>query len=123
MDQGLKELGYSREDLNVELFASDKQHVPDLYCSKGQNCCYKSYWPSLGIAYRNPRFNEPGKVLTKVALDCSRMVLCSPDRGAHGGNEYWCALLEKLTLTCTTTPSTCLWVARHLFRKQDGGAC
>ena len=30
LDQGLKELGYSREDLNVELFASDKQHVLDL---------------------------------------------------------------------------------------------
>ena len=29
-DQRLKELGYSREDLNVELFASDKQHVLDL---------------------------------------------------------------------------------------------
>ena len=35
-DQGLKELGYSREHLNVELFASDKQHVLDLYCSKGK---------------------------------------------------------------------------------------
>ena len=33
LDQGLKELGYSREDLNVELFARDKQHVLDLYCS------------------------------------------------------------------------------------------
>ena len=38
LDQGLKELGYSREDLRVELFASDKQHVLDLYCSKGKNC-------------------------------------------------------------------------------------
>ena len=27
LDQGLKELGYSREDLNVDVFASDKQHV------------------------------------------------------------------------------------------------
>ena len=25
LDQGLKQFGYSREDLNVELFASDKQ--------------------------------------------------------------------------------------------------
>ena len=33
LDQGLKELGYSREDLNVESFASDKQHNLDLYCS------------------------------------------------------------------------------------------
>ena len=69
LDQGLKELGYSRGDLNVELFASDKQHVLDLYCSKGKNCCYKFYWPSFGMAYGNPRFSELGKVLTKVALD------------------------------------------------------
>ena len=41
LDQGLKELGYSREDLSVKLFASDKQHVLDLYCSKGKNCSYK----------------------------------------------------------------------------------
>ena len=89
LDKGLKELGYSREDLSVELFAIDKQHVLDLYCSKGKNCSYKFYWPSFGMAYGNPRFSELGKVLTKVALERSRMVLCSPDGGAHGGNEYW----------------------------------
>ena len=43
LNQGLKELGCSQEDLNVELFATDKQHVLDFYCSKGKNCCYKSY--------------------------------------------------------------------------------
>ena len=73
----------------MELFASDKHHVLDLYCSKGKNCSYKFYWPSFGMAYGNPRFSELGKVLTKVALERSRMVLCSPDWGAHGGNEYW----------------------------------
>ena len=36
LDQGLKELGYSQEDLNVKLFASDEQHALDLYCSKGK---------------------------------------------------------------------------------------
>ena len=50
LHQGLRELGYSREDLSVELFASDKQHVPDLYCSKGQNCWYTFYWPSFAMA-------------------------------------------------------------------------
>ena len=54
LDQGLKELGYSREDLSVELFASDKQHVLGLYCSKGKNCSYKFYWPSFGMAYGTP---------------------------------------------------------------------
>ena len=39
LDQGLKELDCRKEDLNVELFASEKQHVVDLYCSKGRNCC------------------------------------------------------------------------------------
>ena len=78
LDQGLKELGYSREDLSVELFASDKQHVLDLYCSKGKNCCYIFYWPSFGMAYGNPRFSGPRKVLTKVALERSRTVLYFP---------------------------------------------
>ena len=48
LDQGLRELGYSREDLNVELFASDKQHVLDLYCSKGKNCCINFTGPLSG---------------------------------------------------------------------------
>ena len=48
LERGLKQLGYSREDLNVELFTSDTQHVLDLYCSKGKNCCYKFYWPLFG---------------------------------------------------------------------------
>ena len=48
LDQGLRELGYSREDLSVELFASDKQHVLDLYCSKGKNCSYNFTGPLSG---------------------------------------------------------------------------
>ena len=72
-------MGYSREDLSVELFASDKQHVLDLYCTGGKSCCSIFYWPSFGMAYGNPRFSELANVLTKVALERSCMVLCSPD--------------------------------------------
>ena len=104
LDKGLRELGYSREDLNVELFASDKQPVLDLYCSKGKYYCYKFYWPSFRMAYGNPRFSELGKILTKVAWERSRMVLSSPDWGAHGGNEYWRTLLDKLMLTSIRLP-------------------
>ena len=110
LGQGLRELGYSREDLNVELFASDKQHVLDLYCSKGKNCCYKFYCPSFGMAYRNPRFSELGKVLTKVALERCRLVLCSPDWGAHGGNEYWRTLSDNLTPTSIQLPDDAIYV-------------
>ena len=54
LDPGLKQLRYSREDLNVHLFASDKQHVLDLYCRTWKNSCFKVCWPSLGRAYGNP---------------------------------------------------------------------
>ena len=110
LDQGLKELGYSREDLSVALFASDKQHVLDLYCSKGKNFSYKFYWPSFGMAYGKPRFSELGKVLTKVALERSRMVLCSPDWGAHGRNEYWQTLLDRLTISSVRLPDEAIYV-------------
>ena len=99
LDQGRRELGYSSEDLSVELFASDKQHVLNLYCSKQKNFSYKFYWPSFRMAYGNPRFSKLGSVLTKVALKRSRLVLCSPDWGAHGGNEYWRTLLDRLTIS------------------------
>ena len=111
LDQGLKALGYSREDLNVARFASDKHHLLDLYCSKGKGCCYKLYWPSFGMAYRNPRLSELGKVLTKVALERFPMVLCSPDWGTHGGNEYWRALLDQLKLTSIQLPDEPIYVS------------
>ena len=110
LDQYLKELGYTREDLSVELFASDKQHVLDLYCIKGKNCSYKFYWPSFGMAYRNPRSSELEKVLTKVALECSCMVLCTPDSGVHGGNEYWRTLSERLTISSVRLPDEAIYV-------------
>ena len=94
----------------MELFASDKQHVFNLYCSKGKNCCYKFYLPSFGMAYGNPRFSELGKVLTKMALERSRMVLCSPDWGAHGGSEYWRTLLDRVTITSVQLPDEAIYV-------------
>ena len=110
LDQDLKELRYSREDLNVELFTSDKQHVLDLYCSKGQTCCCKLYRSSVGMAYGNPRFRQFGKVRPKVALELSLMVLCSPDGEAHGGNEYLRTLLEKQTLISTKPVDAAIYV-------------
>ena len=94
----------------MDLFASDKQHVLNVYCSKGDHCCYKFYWPSFEMAYANPMFSELGKILTKVALERSCMVLCSPDWGAHERNEYWRTLLDKLTLTPIQLPDDALHV-------------
>ena len=103
----LQQLGYSTEDLNVELSASKKQHVLDLYCSKGRNYSYTLYVLCFRMAYRNARFSELGRVLTKVALEHSPMVLCSP--GADGGNHCWRCLLERLTLTSTWLPDDAIY--------------
>ena len=62
------------------------------------------------MAYGNPRFSELGKVCTKVALERSRMVLCSPDWGAHGANEYWRTLLDKLTISSVRLPDEAIYV-------------
>ena len=62
------------------------------------------------MAYGNPRFSELGKVLTKAALERSRTVLCSPDRGAHGGNEYWQTLLDRLTITSVQLPDEAIYM-------------
>ena len=75
LDQCLKELEYSREDLNLDLFASNKQHVLDLHCSKGKKCCYKFYWaprrvlPGAGALKNNRRLRSSRtKWLTPIAL-------------------------------------------------------
>ena len=62
------------------------------------------------MAYGGPRFSELGKVLTKVALQRSRMVVCPPDWGAHRGNEYYRSLLEKLMLTSSQLPEDAIYV-------------
>ena len=62
------------------------------------------------MAYGNSRLSEVGKVLTKVDLERSRMVLCSPDWGAHGRNEYLRTLLDNLTLTSVQLPDDAIYV-------------
>ena len=114
LDHGLKELGYSREDLSVELFASDKQHVLDLYCSRGKNCCYKFYWPSFGMAYGNPRFSE---------LESAALGRCGCRR-ARGRQDQWGRHARSL-------PGCCYWgwnrihehQRRREQRQQKQGPC
>ena len=62
------------------------------------------------MAYGNPRFSELGKILTKVAPERSRMVLCSTDCGAHEGNEYWCTLLDILRLRSVELADDAIYV-------------
>ena len=45
-----------------------------------------------------------------MALERSRMVLCSPDCRAHGGNEYWRTFLHRLTISSVPLPDEAIYV-------------
>ena len=78
------------------------------------------------MAYGNPRFSELGKVLTKVALERSRMVLCSPDKGAHGGKKYLPTLLDRLTISSVRLPDEAIYVPpgrKTPIGNPDGEVC
>ena len=38
------------------------------------------------------------------------MVLCSPDQGAHGGNEYWRTFLDRLTISSVRLPDKVIYL-------------
>ena len=42
----------------------------------------------MGLCYANPPFSQLSKVLTKIALEGARVVLCTPHWGTTGENAY-----------------------------------
>ena len=65
-------------EVQVELFASKEQRIMQLYCSRYLNNAYCFYWRSMGLCYASPQFSQLAKVLTKIALKGTRVVLCTP---------------------------------------------
>ena len=59
-----------------------------LYCSRCLNSAYLFSWKSMGLCYANPPFSQLAKVLTKIALEAARVVLCTLDWGTTGEHAY-----------------------------------
>ena len=95
----------------VEFFASKEQHMMQLYCSRYLNNAYRFYWRSLGLCYASPPFSQLSKVLTKIALEGARLVLCTPYWGTKGdmpiGGACW-TVSQWEVLNCPTAKSTLL---------------
>ena len=81
LENGLTGLQVDLNEVQVELFASKEQHMMQLYCSRYLNNAYR-------LCYANPPFSELAKVLTKIALQGARVVLCTPDWGTSGEHAY-----------------------------------
>ena len=97
-------------EVQVELFASKEEHMMQLYCSRYLNNAYRLYQRSMGLCYANPPFSQLAKVLTKMALEGARVVLCTPDWGTTGEQAYWRQLLDRMTVRRTELPNGQIWV-------------
>ena len=107
---GLAALQVDLNEVQVELFASKEQHMMQLYCSRYLNNAYRFYWKSMGLCYANPLFFQLAKVLTKIALEEARVVLCTPHWGTTGEHAYWRRLLDHMTVGRTELPNGLIYV-------------
>ena len=69
-----------------------------LYCSKNLNNAFCFFWKSIGLVYANPPFSLLAKVLTRIAYEGGRVVMCTPDWGCTGEHAYWRGLLDRMTV-------------------------
>ena len=98
LENGLAALQVTLDEFQVELFASQQQHIMQLYCSKHLNNAFRLFWKEMGLAYANPPFSLLGKVLTKIAYEGGRVVMCTPDWGCSGEHAYWRPMLDRMTV-------------------------
>ena len=85
----LSALQVDLNEVQVESFASKEQHMMQLYCSRYLNNSYRFFWKSMGLCYANPPFSQIAKVVTKIALEEARVILCAPNWGTTGDHADW----------------------------------
>ena len=68
------------------------------------------YSRSMGLGYANPPFSQLAKVLTKIALEGARVVVCTPDWGTTGEHAYWRRLFDRMTVGRTEPPNGPIYV-------------
>ena len=98
LENGLAALQVDLNEVQVELFTSKEQHMMQLYCSRYLKNAYRFYWKSTGLCYANPPFSQLAKVLTKIALEGARVVLCTHNWGTTGEHAYCRRLLDRMTV-------------------------
>ena len=73
----------------MELFVSQQLHIMQLYCSKHSNNAFRFFWKAMGLVYANAPFSPLAKVLTEIAYEGGRVVMCTPDWSRSGEHAYW----------------------------------
>ena len=110
LEHRLAALQVTLDEIQVELFASQKQHIMQLYCSNHFNNAFRFFWKAMGLAYANPPFSLLAKVLTKIAYEGGRVVMCTPDCGCSGEHAYWRRMLDWMTVGRVQLPDAPIYV-------------
>ena len=110
LENGLAALQVYLDEIQVELFGSQQQHITQLYCSKRLNNAFRFLWKAMGLAYANPPFSLLAKVLTKIAYEGGRVVMCTPDWGCSGEHAYWRQMLDRMTVRRVQPPGGLIYV-------------
>ena len=76
-----------------------------LYCSGYLNNAHRFNRESTGLCYANPPIFQLTKVLTKIALEGARVVLCTPDWGTTDEHAFWRRLLDRTTVGSPELPN------------------
>ena len=98
LENGLAALQVNLDEIQVELFASQQQHIMQLYCSKHLNNTFRFFWKAISLAYADPPLSLLAKDLTKIAYEGGGVVMCTPDWACLGEHAYWRQLLDRMTV-------------------------
>ena len=110
LENGLTALQLDLNEIQVDLFASKEQHLMQLYCSQNVNNAYLFFRKSMGLCYTNPPVSQLARVITKIALEGARVVLCTPDSGTTGEQAYWRRPLDRMSVGRTELPNRPIYV-------------
>ena len=114
LENGLAALQVPLDEIHVELFATQQHHIMQLYCSKHLNNAFRFFWKAMGLAYANPLFSLLGMVLTEIAYEGGRVVMCTPDWSCSGEHAYWRPLLDQMTVGRVQLPDSPIYVPEDL---------
>ena len=110
LENGLEALQVTLDEIQVELFASQQQHIMQLYCSKHLNNAFCFLCKAMGLPYANPPFSLLAKVLTKIAYEGGRVVMCTPDWDCSVEHAYCRRMLDRMTVGRVQLPDGPIYV-------------
>ena len=110
LENGLAALQVSLDEIQVEMFASQQQHIMQLYCSIHMNNAFRFFWKAMGLAYADPPFSLLAKVLTRIAYEGGRVVMCTPDWGCSGEQANCRRTLDRMTVRRVQLPDGPIYV-------------